>query len=259
MFFWILQRSLALCTLIVYIVVLIYLDWDQAARLALNPIVYLVIFLQIYRHAALGMTLGFHRYFSHSAFKARRWFEFFLSYCCAAANQGGPSWWAGQHRHHHANCDTKEDPHSPVARSLIYAYIGWPYDPRIAKRRTRLNYPETKWLDDWCFVVPWLEWALVWGLTGNRALATLVVLVPAWLSPIGTLWFNIGSHGGPADEEGCTAQTYKRVSAVLLGEHDHRDHHEFPGKAHRPGPDLPYWLVLRPLERLGVVWDLRTK
>ena len=35
------------------------------------------------------------------------------------------------------------------------------------------------------------------------------------------------------------------------------DHHIHPGKAHGPGPDLPYNLVLLPLARLGPVWDVR--
>lgn len=258
MIFWLLQRLFGICTMIVYIVVLVYVDFTEAKHYAMQPWVWLIIYLQIQRHAMLAMTLAYHRYFSHAAFKAKRWFEFFLSYSCAAANQGGMSWWAANHRHHHANCDTEEDQHSPVAKSLLYAYIGWANDPRLARRRIRLRYPETVWMDKWCFLIPWLEWALVWLCTGSQALATLLVLVPAWLSPIGTLWFNVGSHGGEPDEEGCTARSYNKLSAIILGESDHRDHHEHPGKARRPGPDLPYHLVLRPMQRLGVVWDLRS-
>lgn len=258
MAFWILQRAFAICTLVIYIAILIVVDFRDVQTLALDPLIWALIFLQIFRHATLGMTLGYHRYFSHSAFKAKRWFEFFLSYSCAAANQGGMSWWAANHRHHHNHCDTGEDPHSPVSHSILYAYIGWANDPRIACRRIKLKHPETVWLDRWCFLVPWFEWALVWCLSGSRAFATLAVLLPAWLSPVGTLCFNIGSHGGEPDEDGCTATTYRRFTAVILGESDHKDHHEHPGKAKRPGPDLPYRLILRPMARLGAVWDLRT-
>ncbi|MGH8581122.1 MAG: fatty acid desaturase [Gammaproteobacteria bacterium] len=255
--FWIIHRVFAVCTLGIYVAVLVYLDFPEIKTQAARPVVWLLVYLQILRHAMFGMTLGYHRYFSHSAFKAKRWFEFLLSYSCAAANQGGMSWWAANHRHHHAHCDTKEDQHSPVAQSLAYAYIGWANDPRIARRRIKLRYPETVWMDKWCFLVPWLEWLLVWFVTGSRAFATLVVLLPAWLSPIGTLSFNIGSHGGTADEKGCTAKTYINFSAFILGEHKHQDHHRFPGKARRPGPDLAYHLILRPMARLGAIWDLR--
>ncbi len=257
LWFWTLHRIFGTCTLIVYIVPLILLDFEQVQDLVLEPWVWVVIILQGNRHAMLGMTLGLHRYFSHKAFKAKRWFELVLSYSCAAANQGGMAWWAANHRHHHRYCDTREDPHSPVARSRLYAWLGWPYDLRNAGRRVRLNYPETEWLDRWCFVVPWLEWLLVWQCSGARGLATMVMLVPAFLSPFGTLWFNVMSHGGTPDAEGCTARRYRVPSAVLLGESEHRDHHDHPGRARRPGPDLPFRLILQPMARLGAVWDLR--
>ena len=258
MFFWTVQRLVGVCTLILYIIPLLVVDFAEVKHYALVPWVWLAIWLQIQRHAMLAMTLAYHRYFSHAAFKAKRWFEFFLSYTCAASNQGGMSWWAANHRHHHANCDSKTDQHSPVTQSLAYAYIGWANDPRLARRSIKLRYPETLWMDRWCFLVPWLEWFAVWQLTGSRALATLTVLIPAWLSPIGTLCFNIGSHRGEPDEKGCAAGTYNKISAIILGESDHRDHHDHPGKAKRPGPDLAYYLVLWPMQKLGVIWDLRT-
>lgn len=257
MLFWTLHRVFGTCTLIAYIVPLIILDLDAVRALVFEPLTWVLIILQGNRHAMLGMTLGLHRYFSHKAFKAKRWFELVLSYSCAAANQGGMSWWAANHRHHHRHCDTFEDPHSPVARSRLYAWLGWPYDLRNAHRQVRLKYPETAWLDRWCFLVPWMEWLLLWLGSGSRAFATLVVLVPAFLSPFGTLWFNVMSHGGTADPIGCTARRYRVPSAVLLGESEHRDHHDHPARARRPGPDLPFRLILQPMAKFGAVWDLR--
>jgi fatty-acid desaturase len=257
MWFWALQRVFGTCTLIIYIIFLILVDLQDVQIQASRPWIWALIFLQIFRHATLGMTLGFHRYYSHSAFKVKRWFEFVLAYSCAAANQGAMSWWAANHRHHHAYCDTEEDPHSPVTHSIAYAWLGWPYDPKNARRKIGLKYPETIWLDKWCFLVPWLEWAAVWYLSGSQAFSTLVVLLPAWLSPLGTLWFNVASHGGKPDQNGCTARKYRVPSAIILGEFEHKDHHDHPGKARRPGPDLPYRLILRPMALLGVVWDLR--
>ena len=257
MLFWTLQRIFGTCTLIVYVIPLLWLDWPEAKAEIWKPLTIGLIMLQGFRHSSLGMTIGFHRYYSHAAFKARRWVEFMIAYSCAASNQGAMTWWAGNHRHHNSNCDTLEDPHSPVARSIPYAWIGWTYDLRNSRRKVRLTYPEIVWLDKWCFLIPWMEWAAVWSLTGSLAFATWVVLLPAWLSPIGTLFFNVLSHGGKPDEKGCAARKYRSPSAILLGEHDHLDHHIHPGKAHRPGPDLPYNLVLRPLARMGLVWDLR--
>ncbi len=257
MLFWTLQRVLACYSLLIYSMIFVAIDYDAAIELVSKPLPWILIILQIARHSALGMTLGFHRYYSHAAYKASRAYEFFIAYSCSASNQAAMSWWAGTHRYHHVHCDDEKDPHSPVSRSFLYAWLGWGYDPRHANITIKLRYPETRWLDKWCFVIPWMEWALIWLASGSLAFATIVSLIPAGLSPIGTLFFNCMSHGGDADDKGCTARQYNMLSAFLLGEHDHLDHHIYPTKAKRPGPDLPYWLILWPMAKLGFIWDLK--
>ena len=44
---------------------------------------------------------------------------------------------------------------------------------------------------------------------------------------------------------------------VILGEGFHADHHKYVGRAKRPGKDLPYFLYLKPLNYLGIIWDLK--
>jgi stearoyl-CoA desaturase (Delta-9 desaturase) len=256
MLFWVLYRISGTCTLVVYVAFFVLIDLQDIKAQISQLLTWGLFFFQGFRHASLGMTLGYHRYFSHSAFKAKRWIEFLFSYSCVASNQGAMSWWAANHRHHHVHCETQEDPHSPVTHSIPYAWFGWTYDPKNARRGIVLNYPETVWLDKWGFLAPWFEWVAIWQLSGSRAFSTLVVLLPAWLSPVGTLFFNVLAHGGPPDQKGCTARKYRNFSAFILGEIDHKDHYVYPHKAKRPGPDLPYQLVLRPLARLGVIWDL---
>jgi hypothetical protein len=56
----------------------------------------------------------------------KKTFPFLL---CLLPTQGPPLWWASKHRKHHGHCDTKEDPHSPVAYSKMYAWLGWAYLP----------------------------------------------------------------------------------------------------------------------------------
>jgi stearoyl-CoA desaturase (Delta-9 desaturase) len=257
---WTLYRLFSTPTLIFYIVFLLWLDGEDAHYQIGFVSTWVLMYVLTFRHAILGMSLGFHRYFAHTAFKAKRWFEFVLAYSCAAAAQGGIAWWAANHRQHHGFCDVKGDPHSPVVSHFVYAWFLCVYDPTNARRTVKLNYPETVWLDRLGFLVPWLEWGLVWYITDSRALATLLTILPAWLAEMSTLWFNVRAHGGPADQDGCTANNnYKYSSGYLLGEWAHKDHHEFPGKAHRPEVDLPYWLVLYPMQKLGVVWDLRER
>ena len=47
------------------------------------------------------VTAGYHRYFSHRAFKTSRAFQFVLAVLAQSAAQKGPLWWAGHHRQHH--------------------------------------------------------------------------------------------------------------------------------------------------------------
>lgn len=259
MLFWTLHRVFACYALLLYSGILLYFDLETTKLLIVEPLIWILLVLQISRHSSLGMTLGFHRYYSHGAFKTSRWFESLVAYSCAASNQGAMSWWAGNHRYHHAHCDDQFDPHSPVTHSFIYSWLGWGYDPKHANRSIKLKYPEIRWLDRWCFLVPWFEWGLFWYFSDSLAFATLASLLPAALSPIGTLFFNSLSHGGQPDARGCCARRYWQLSAYLLGEHDHRDHHSYPARARRPGPDVPYWLVLWPMSKLGVIWDVRYK
>ena len=47
------------------------------------------------------MSVCMHRYASHAAFKCGRYMNIGLCILGCAANQGGPLWWASQHRCHH--------------------------------------------------------------------------------------------------------------------------------------------------------------
>ena len=47
------------------------------------------------------MSVCMHRYASHAALKCGRWMNIALCILSCAANQGGPLWWASQHRCHH--------------------------------------------------------------------------------------------------------------------------------------------------------------
>ena len=40
-----------------------------------------------------GITAGYHRYFSHRAYKTSRWFQFVLAWLGCSALQKGPLWW----------------------------------------------------------------------------------------------------------------------------------------------------------------------
>src|SRR3954470_14649890 len=74
---------------------------------------------------AVGLTLIFHRYLAHRAFKMQRAARFVWAVIGTAAMQKGPLWWAGHHVNHHRFADREGDPHSPMISGFYYAHIGW--------------------------------------------------------------------------------------------------------------------------------------
>ena len=61
----------------------------------------------------IGITFSFHRQLSHKSFVTPKWLEYAAVYCGVLAVQGDPIEWVSSHRHHHAQCDTPADPHTP--------------------------------------------------------------------------------------------------------------------------------------------------
>ncbi|MGH3734162.1 MAG: acyl-CoA desaturase [Micromonosporaceae bacterium] len=87
-----------------------------------------------YTVTCLGVTVGFHRYFTHGAFKAKRWLRVTLAAVGSTAVQGPILHWVADHRRHHAFSDRDGDPHSPwaygtspaaLARGFWHAHLGW--------------------------------------------------------------------------------------------------------------------------------------
>jgi fatty-acid desaturase len=73
--------------------------------------------------AIVGVSLGFHRYWSHGSFKTHKWFEIFMTYVGCLACGGTPLGWSGAHRLHHKHTDTEKDPHSPTQLGFWRTYL----------------------------------------------------------------------------------------------------------------------------------------
>jgi len=87
-----------------------------------------------YFFTCLGVTVGFHRYFTHGAFKANRALRIALAVSGSMAMQGPVVGWVADHRRHHAYADRDGDPHSPwrfgtspaaLAKGFWHAHMGW--------------------------------------------------------------------------------------------------------------------------------------
>jgi stearoyl-CoA desaturase (delta-9 desaturase) len=92
------------------------------------------LFAVFYVFTGLGVTVGFHRYLTHGAFKAKRWLRIVLTLAGTMSIEGAPIRWVADHRRHHQFSDEENDPHSPwrygesvsgLTKGLIWAHVGW--------------------------------------------------------------------------------------------------------------------------------------
>ncbi|HVQ93365.1 MAG TPA: fatty acid desaturase [Mycobacteriales bacterium] len=130
------QSGAVLVTMWLFVVV------PFAALLAAAPVAWgwglsavdLAIFAVGYLVACLGVTVGFHRYLTHGAFKATRWLRVALAVAGSLAIEGSVTQWVADHRRHHAFADRDGDPHSPwrygsdvrgLTRGMFFAHVGW--------------------------------------------------------------------------------------------------------------------------------------
>ena len=97
-----------------------------------------VIAAFFYWLTGLGITVGYHRYFTHGSFKAKTPLRVALAVAGTMAMQGPVITWVSDHRKHHKYSDREGDPHSPwrygtdakaLAKGLVYAHILWLFDP----------------------------------------------------------------------------------------------------------------------------------
>ena len=103
------------------------------------------IFFVTYVFTGLGVTVGFHRLFTHQSFEAPQWLRNLLAIAGSMAIQGPVIRWVADHRRHHAFSDQPGDPHSPhlddgpgvkgILKGLWHAHIGWFWDDEQTSAR----------------------------------------------------------------------------------------------------------------------------
>jgi stearoyl-CoA desaturase (delta-9 desaturase) len=96
-----------------------------------------VIAAGFYLLTGLGVTVGFHRYLTHSSFRTGPALRWVLTVAGTMAIEGSPVRWVADHRRHHQFSDEEFDPHSPwrfghsrrgLAKGLLWAHCGWLFE-----------------------------------------------------------------------------------------------------------------------------------
>ena len=243
-----------------------------------------VVFAVLYLLTGLGVTVGFHRLFTHRSFKARPAVRAILAVLGSAAIEGPVISWVADHRKHHAFSDRPGDPHSPhvdhgvgwtgALRGLLHAHVGWLF--RHDQRGARARYAPDLLADpiirfvDRTFVlwaVAGFGLAFVLGVAiGGSVAAGLTALL--WggavrLFVLHHLTYSINSichvFGRRAFATPDESRNVFWLALPTFGEAWHNNHHAFPTSA-RHG--LGRWqldpsaLVIRGLERCGLAWDV---
>ena len=237
----------------------------------------LILCFILYVVRMFAITGFYHRYFSHRSFKTSRLVQFLFAFLGACSVQRGPLWWASHHRHHHRYSDRESDVHSPVHRGFIWAHIGWitsekniPTDYDRVKDLSK--FPELVWINrfDWAppvFLASLLFFLgqfllsqgrdtsgaqfVVWGFVST----VILFHATSCINSVGHIW---GSQRFKTNDE---SRNNLLLAIFTLGEGWHNNHHQFPG-ATRQGYmwwelDITY-MILKLLEKLGIVWDLTT-
>ena len=206
------------------------------------------VFLFYYPATGMSITVGYHRLFSHKAFKAKWPVKLFVLLFGAAAFENSALWWSSEHRKHHKHVDTDDDPYD-ITKGFFWAHMGWlmfklkpstPMDNVQDLRKDELVMWQDKWVHAIAFFMSFILPACIGYVyaiaTGNLspmagALGGLlipgvarVVLVQHATFCINSLCHMIGSR--PYSTSHSARDSW--IAAIFtMGEGYHNYHHEF--------------------------------
>jgi stearoyl-CoA desaturase (delta-9 desaturase) len=104
----------------------------------------IAIMVLMYWLTGHGITVGFHRLFTHKSYKPNRAVKIFWAIAGSMAIQGPVIRWVADHRKHHKFSDRDGDPHSPwrygndikaLAKGFWYAHMMWLFNPEQTPQR----------------------------------------------------------------------------------------------------------------------------
>lgn len=243
----------------------------------------LVLLLVMYFLTALGITVGFHRLFTHRSFEANRIVQFALVVLGSMAAQGPLLKWVAVHRRHHQHSDGHHDPHSPhghggglvgMLQGIWHSHMGWLFRPEFADlaRYTSDLYRDALMRVTSALFPLWLVLGLVlpaavggiltgtWtgvllGLLWGGLVRIFLVHHVTWsVNSVCHLW---GRRPYPNNDQSRNNLVF---GYLALGEGWHNNHHAFPTSA-RHGLrwwqfDLSYCFIWM-MARLGLARNVK--
>jgi stearoyl-CoA desaturase (delta-9 desaturase) len=253
--------------------------WNEALRWS-----DIIVFAVMYVGVGLGVTVGFHRLFTHRSFKTGPRTRAILGALGSMAIEGPLIAWVADHRKHHACSDEHGDPHSPhvghghgwasVLRGLLHAHIGWIFihTQRGCKERFAQDLsrdPVAGFIDRsfplWGVLGLALPFALGVAIGGTMMTGLTAMLwggaVRVFLVHHVTYSVNSLCHmfGRQPFETGDESRNLWPLALPTFGEAWHNNHHAFPSSAshglRRSQVDLSA-MVIGAMEKVGLAWDV---
>ncbi len=191
----------------------------------------------LYFVSGISVTAGYHRLYSHLAYKANKAVEVVLLFFATAATQGSALKWSCDHRRHHAFVDTDRDPYS-INKGFWFAHVLWlfqktePIDPKVVADlyRNRLVMFQDKFYLP-LMVTTNLICVLFMGYLFNDYVSAFVIGwgVRLFFSHHTTWFINSLAHtwgSQPFSQEHTAVNNYV-LSLVTFGEGYHNYHHTF--------------------------------
>jgi stearoyl-CoA desaturase (Delta-9 desaturase) len=243
-----------------------------------------VVFGLIYIPTGLGITVGFHRLFTHRSFKAGPAVRAVIGALGSAAIEGPVISWVADHRKHHAFSDKEGDPHSPHVghgegvwaqfKGFFHAHVGWLFIHTQRGSKTRfapdlLKDPVVRFIDRTFVLWAVVGLAIPFGLgvaIGGTVLAGLsgmlwggavrILVLHHVTYSINSLCHMFGKRDFETTDE---SRNLAWLAIPTFGEAWHNSHHAFPTsavhgmKAKQVDPSAA---VIWMLEKLGLAWDV---
>jgi stearoyl-CoA desaturase (Delta-9 desaturase) len=232
----------------------------------------------------LGVTVGYHRLFTHRAFETFRPVRYAFAVLGEMAVESDLITWVADHRKHHQYSDLPGDPHSPHVEygdgirgallGLWHAHTGWLF--RTVGRADKARYAKDILADRGLRAISKLFMPIVFVSLAIPA-AVGWLLIGGWYGAVaGLVWgggiriflvhhvtFSINSichfWGRRRFRVNDESRNVWWLSWVSFGESWHNNHHAFPSSAFHGLRRLeidPGGLVIRGLERVGLAWNL---
>ena len=230
------------------------------------------ILLMLFFILATGMsiTVGYHRLYAHTAYKANGFLRALILFFGAAAFEQSALTWSSGHRDHHRYVDTPLDPYS-IKKGFWYAHIGW-----MTLWQQKPDYTNVKDLMKdkllmhqhnhyvWWGFGAGVFFPIILGALTGHALGALVFAVCVRLTFVYHATFCINSvchtFGKATYDVDATAKDHWFAAVLTNGEGYHNFHHRFPTDF-RNGVrwydwDPSKWMIVA-LTKLGMAKELK--